>query len=342
MKNSTQLPSFEEYKQKTPKREGVSVAAVGDSQLPSLSRYARGNVDVTAISPLSDSAGAAISKGARNKAMAFAHPVDQAIIKTLDNASINAIFNKVVQTSIDANYGIALATGIHVSQNVYSPIYEIVVECAQSLDIPVPYVIISDSVHGLNACTAGTDQFAFIAISSLLPMVLKREELKFVIGHECGHLALGHVVYHTAMNMMGMMGGLLPLVGPAITKTISVPMNAWGRRSEISADRAGLICCKDVNVAKRALFRLEAGLLNVDEVDIDEYVRESEAVLDSTAIGKYAEINMTHPLIPKRIKALDLFARSEVYAKSIGIPAGPHAFSAEQLTRETEKIIEIM
>ncbi|MDE6590314.1 MAG: M48 family metallopeptidase, partial [Oscillospiraceae bacterium] len=244
MSNSTQLPSFAEYKKNfAPQAESTVTPLKGS--LPSLAEYSRESATVTAISPFAEGNGAAVSYEARLKSLAFAHPVDQTIIKALDNAAVNAVFNKVVQTSIDANYGLTLATGIHVSQNTYSQIYEVVLECAQSLGIPVPYVIISDSVRGLNACTAGTDQFAFIAISSMLPMVLKREELKFVIGHECGHLALGHVVYHTATSMMGAMGGLLPLVGPIIAKTISYPLNAWSRRSDISADRAGLICCQD-------------------------------------------------------------------------------------------------
>lgn len=342
MSGSVELPSLKDYRRDAPRgADGPSPAGAAE-RLPSLREYARERATVSAVSPLSGGDGALVPEKARSRALAFAHPVDRAVIRALDNPTINAVFNKVVQTSIDASYGLTLATGIHVSQHAYRDLYAIVVDCARSLGIPVPYVIISDSVRGLNACTAGTNQFAFIAISSMLPLVLKREELQFVIGHECGHLALGHVVYHTALNVMGTAGGLLPLVGPIITRTVSVPLNAWGRRSEISADRAGLICCGDAAVAKRALFRLEAGLLNVDGVDIDEYVRESERMLENTSIGKFAEIGMEHPIIPKRIKALDLFARSEVYARSLGRAAEPDSLSEARLAQETEKIIEIM
>lgn len=337
------FPSLEEYKKKSGYRKSeVAEDTKQRNELPSLCEYAKEKGIDISVSPLSGGNRAEVSVEARRSALEFAHPVDQSVIKTLDNPAINAVFNKIVQTSIDANYGLALATGIHVGQNAYKQLYEIVVECAKELGIPIPYVIISDSVHGLNACTAGTNQFSFIAISTMLPVVFSLEEMKFVIGHECGHLALGHVVYHSAISMMGAAGGLLPLVGPVIAKTISYPLNAWGRRSEISADRAGLICCGDINVAKRALLRLEGGLLNIDSVDIDEYVKESERMLDNTSIGRFAEFNMQHPIIPKRIKALDLFSRSEVYEKHTGQPINADSLGRDQLSKETEKIIEVM
>lgn len=328
MNNKQLLPSLEEYRKSSSNKS----AASSD---PSYEKY---------LSPLSSGSAAAISRQARSNIMEFAHPVDAAIIRSLDNPAINGVFNKVVQTSIDASYGLSLATGIHVSRNTYPELYAIVEECAAKLNIPVPYVIISDQVRGINACTAGTDQFAFIAISSMLPLVLNADELKFVIGHECGHLALGHVVYHTALSMMGAAGGLLPLVGNIIAKTISYPLNAWSRRSEISADRAGLICCGDVQVAKRSLFKLEAGLMNINSVDIDAYVRECEAMLENSTLGKLNEFFMSHPIIPKRIKAIDLFANSVVYAKAMGMDAKQlsRAISMHELTQQTEKIIEVM
>lgn len=329
MDSKQNLPSLAEYRKTSGKISTSGTSAA------SYEKY---------LSPLSSGSVAAVSRQARQKIMEFAHPVDAAIIKSLDNPTINAVFNKAVQTSIDASFGLSLATGIHVSRNTYPELYAVVEECAVKLDIPVPYVVISDQVKGINACTAGTDQFAFIAISSMLPLVLNQDEMKFVIGHECGHLALGHVVYHTALGMMGAAGGLLPLVGNMIAKTISYPLNAWSRRSEISADRAGLICCGDVQVAKRSLFKLEAGLLNISSVDIDAYVRESEAMLENSTFGKFGEFFMSHPIIPKRIKAINLFANSVVYARAIGLDAKqlPGAISLHELTQKTEKIIEVM
>lgn len=339
MQKCHQIQSLSEFKRisdnttvTASKKKEVSVVQNESSQIRSLS-------------PMKNSDAALVSDRTRNNILTFAHPIDANIIKTLDNPAINTVFNKVVQTSIDATWGLSLATGIHVGPNTYPEIYKIIVECADTLGIPIPYVIISDQVRGINACTAGTNQFSFIAVSSMLPMVLNTEELKFVIGHECGHLALGHVVYHTAISMVGTATGLIPIVGDIISKTITYPLNAWSRRSEISADRAGLVCCGDINVATKSLLKLEAGLLNVNEIDIDDYVSESENVLQNSLLGKIGEITMSHPIIPKRIKALKIFNDSTIYADISGVDVTTQKnslLSCEKLSVETEKIIEIM
>lgn len=322
------LPSLMEYRNKT----------TGERETKADTSYAK------ALSPFRSGEAAVVSPKTRRRTLEYAHPVDATIIKALNNPTVNGVFNKVVQASIDASYGLSLATGIHVSKNTYPKLFAIVEECAEKLGIPVPYVIISDQVKGINACTAGTDQFAFIAISSILPLVMNEDALRFVIGHECGHLALGHVVYHTAISVIGAAGGLLPLVGNIITKTISYPLNAWSRRSEISADRAGLICCGDAMIAKRSLIKLEAGLMNANSIDIDVYLRESEAMLENSTLGKLNEFSLSHPIIPKRIKAIELFARSEAYFKAIdSSPTGAcKLISAHELTQQIEKIIEVM
>lgn len=299
---------------------------------------------IQAISPFKSGKNASVSYSARSKALNFAHPVDRALIEKLDNPIVNTLFNKFVQASIDANYGLSLASGIRVSKNNYPELYEIVEECADTLGIPVPYVIISNSVSGMNASTAGTDQFAFIAMSSMLPMLMDKDELRFVIGHECGHLVMGHVVYHTAMNLMGVAGGLIPVVGPIVAKTISYPLNAWSRRSEISADRAGLICCGNLDVAKRTLIKLEAGFMNVNDLDIDAYVKDSERLHSSLGLGEMKELLYTHPIIPKRLKALDLFCRSKIYAKinPSADTQGKYLLYDEELKNATEKIVEVL
>ena len=337
MNNKPRIQSLSEFK----RGAGNGVVCVNDKTQHS------GGSDanlINTLSPLKSGNNSLVSASSRCKILNFAHPVDAAIVKTLDNPAINTVFNKVVQTSIDATWGLSLATGIHVGPNTYPELYKIVVECANKLGIPIPYVIISDQIKGINACTAGTNQFSFIAISSMLPLVMNTDELKFVIGHECGHLALGHVVYHTAINMVGSASGLIPIVGDVISKTITYPLNAWSRRSEISADRAGLLCCGDIGIATKSLLKLEAGFLNTDEIDIDAYVNECETVLHNTMLGKFGEISMSHPIIPKRIKALKLFNSSIVYANASGNILEPSTplLTADRLSAETEKIIEIM
>lgn len=274
----------------------------------------------------------------------FAHPIDGAITGALDRPKIKAVFSKIVDIIVDTNYRLQLASGVKISESYYPEIYAVIKECAGVLNIPVPYVIISSSIEGINACTSGTDKFAFIALSNLLALMMNKEEKKFIIGHECGHLALGHVIYHTAVSTFGNLGSLIPLIGPVVAGSITYPLKAWSRRSEISADRAGLLCCKDINIAKRTLLKLEAGLAGIDNVDIENYLANSRDMMDISKIGKYRELFLNHPIIPKRIEALDLFYKSEKYYRISGTskPEGLTLLKDQELEDITNKTIKVI
>lgn len=342
MKNSSEFPSFDDYiKSGHQGNKDTLLSARSTDSLPGFAEYFSGHETIP-ISPLNSGKDYMVSAEARGNALAFAHPADTELIKALDSPAVNSVIGKLVQAKFDASYSLTLSTGIHITNKTYPDLYDVLVECANTLKIPVPYAVISSSVPGINACAAGTDQFSFIMISSLLPVFMNRDELKFIIGHECGHIALGHVMYHTAGSLIGDMGALLPLVGPYIAQTVSFPLKAWDRRSEISADRAGLVCCGSLDVAQRALYKLEAGLLGNVSIDIDEYIRESEDFLNGSLIGKYSELKLEHPLLPKRMKALGYFAHSRPYAEFMGFDPPADWFSREQLNAETEKILGIM
>lgn len=278
------------------------------------------------------------------EAVEFAHPIDASIIKILDNKLINELFEKYVDASVDLQSGLALSSSFKIDEKTNPELHCIILECADKLNIPVPYTVISRSVSGINAQTAGTDEFAYIAVSSLLSVLLSKEEQKFVLGHECGHIALGHVVYHTAMRTIGDLGNLVPIVGNLIAGTIQFPLNAWSRRSEISADRAGLICCEDIKTAKKALLKLEAGFMNIDNVDMDEYLENSKMFRNNNSLGKFTELFNEHPIIPKRIEALDLFANSEKYYKITHkpVPQSVKLISDSELEKRTNQIIKII
>lgn len=283
--------------------------------------------------------------------LGFAHGVDALIIKALDNPAVNKVFKTFVQVSIDATFGLNLAQGIPISRATSPELYSTLRHCSETLGIPIPYTIISSAVSGVNAMTAGTDDFAFIAISGLVPVLFSNDEQRFIIGHECGHLALGHVVYHSAVSMLGNAAQVVPVIGPAIANTIVFPLNAWSRRSELSADRAGLICCGDLDAAVQTLIKLELALASITvggnspviKIDPSEYVDAANNMLNKNIIGKYGELLHSHPLLPRRIEALELFSRSEMYFRFAkkDPPAGIRLISDKELERSTENLVKV-
>lgn len=282
------------------------------------------------------------TEDSRSNALDFAHPMDASIIRILDSPLVNKAFSGLIDLTVDAQYGLVLSTGLRVD-NQENELGDIVRDCAKALGINVPYTAISSSIAGLNAMTVGTDEFVYIAISSLMQRMLEDDELRFVIGHECGHIALGHVLYHTVVNTLSNFSQLIPVVGPTVYQLAAWPLKAWSRRSEISADRAGLYCCGDVNVACKTLLRLEAGFTSVDAFDVHEYIRNTNNRLEHSQIGHLAELFNEHPIIAKRMEALLVFTNSEKYYRLTGKtpPTGVVLYDDAELDRRTEQIVSV-
>ncbi len=273
----------------------------------------------------------------------YAHPVDGWIIRTLNATPVKSVMNKALDVLVSYQFGYDLARSIFIDDRSFPDIFEVLSHCAKILGIPIPHAVTRHDVALFNAYTAGTDEYAFINVSSALCKHFTKEESAFVVGHECGHIASGHMVYHTlasaltnaALNQLGPMGTVLRL-------TAGIPLMAWARRSEVTADRAGLLCCGDIAVAERSLLRLVTGLADAESVDMEAFLRRYKDVQEYHSFSKLQELTATHPLIPKRIEALRLFSNSEVYYTLSGKPRpeGKLLLSREELNRQVSQIVQ--
>ena len=278
---------------------------------------------------------------------AYSHPIDSGIISVLDRPVVNSVFNKYVNFMVDRVYGQVLASAIPVTSNNYPNLNAIVDECVGILHIHRPYVVVSQSVPGLNAVTFGNDEKPYIAISALMVRLMDDEKMRFIIGHECGHIAMGHVIYHTVVDTIRLFGYSIPAVGDLVYKAVEYPLHAWHRRSEITADRAGLLCCRSLENAQKTLLQLESGFTDVEKIDLGEYLKNSREFLKGSWVRRVGELKSTHPLTPKRILALALFAHSRLYhdlcADEIGKKDDTAGLLDENmLASETEAILKVV
>lgn len=227
-----------------------------------------------------------------------------------------------------------LGKSVEVTRRQFPNLYETVVDCAERLDIAPPAVYVSQS-KALNAGTYGTDTEAFIVLNSGLIDRFEREELEFVIGHECGHLQNNHVVYATAAEFLAQ--GVGSFVRWAVAPA-KVALSAWSRRGEITCDRSGLLCCRDAEVAYRAIMKLAVGSDELmEEIDIDEYMNQLDDL--QSGFGRFREYLEDHPYLPKRVEALRLFADSSYYRNIIGERDGR---PLDEIDREVEELVKVM
>lgn len=274
----------------------------------------------------------------------FAHEVDSTVLRVLESAHIQSIINRFADVLVSYESGTDISSGIVIDKNNFPEIFQVLQHCCKTLGIRIPHAVVSSSMQGINAYASGTVDMPYLLISDLATKLLTLDELCFIIGHECGHLAMEHLVYHFIGKKLYSLGTRIPVVGPALAKTLGLPLNTWSRYSEITCDRAGFICCGDLKTAQRALMKLESGFANVSDVDLDVYVEQSLSSLENMKVGVVKEYFFDHPLTPKRLKALDLFSQSELYYRVTGkmAPNGTVLMSDIVLKEKVDALLTVL
>ncbi len=133
-----------------------------------------------------------------------------------------------------------------VNEKNYPRLNNILNECYESLNVTdFPEVFVSNRLKGINAISVGTDNRPIILISQKSVIVLSDGELKFMIGHELGHILQKNLMCHTIKGMLDNLNSKSEIIGSIVSDIIDVPLNQWFRCTEYTADRAGYICCGD-------------------------------------------------------------------------------------------------
>lgn len=183
---------------------------------------------------------------------------------------------------------------------------KIIIENKKRLQVePVDIFIAPD--RSLNAYTFGLSSPKAIVLHSALFRVMDAEEIQFILGHEMGHVALGH----TWLNSL--IGGMAGIPAPyAASYLLALIFRWWNRSCEFSADRAGLLACNQPAKAVRALVKLEAGSAAVSPETMERILEKIQAE-DDNPISSLLELTATHPMIVKRIEQIRKYTASSEY-----------------------------
>lgn len=202
-----------------------------------------------------------------------------------------------------------LASSARVGPRQFADLDALLEECVQVLDAPVrPEMFVIQSPEA-NAYCIGMDD-PFIVVTSGLYDLMTHDEMRFVIGHELGHALSGHAVYRTMLNHLLRLGasfGFIPIGGWAL-RAIVAALQEWQRKSELSGDRAGLLCGQDFDTAIRVELKLAAGS-HLEKLDTQAFLAQAR---DYDATGDMRDgllklLNLelrTHPFSVLRAAAL--------------------------------------
>ncbi len=251
---------------------------------------------------------------------AYEHPADRSALVALRKLTgFDAILRNIAGLFSDRSLRLLfLASSVRASEQQFPQLYQMLLDGAYVLDLPrVPELFITQDPR-VNAMALGTDK-PFIVITSGLVELMDEDEIRFVIGHELGHVLSGHSVYRTmlfALISLAARFAVVPIAWIGL-KAVIWGLEEWYRKSELSCDRAGLLASQDVPASRRALMKT-AGGAHLGELSADaflEQAREYDAVPDvrESLIKMMQMQGETHPFAVVRFAELDRWANEGEY-----------------------------
>jgi Zn-dependent protease with chaperone function len=179
--------------------------------------------------------------------------------------------------------------GVRLSERQLPDLYARVRAAAGRLGLDrVPEVYVIQAGGSLNAFAAKLFSRRFVIVfSDLVDGCTDERQLDFVIGHELGHHAAGHLSWNGFLAPFR----LLPWLGAA-----------YSRACEYTCDRAGYAAVGDLEPAMRGLVVLAAGGKLASRVDLKAFIDQRAET--TGFIPATLELLSSHPYLCKRVAAL--------------------------------------
>jgi Zn-dependent protease with chaperone function len=234
---------------------------------------------------------------------AWEHPADKVALKALQQVPgldtvIKSIFSITTEKSLRL---MALGSSVRVTEKQFARVHQLFEEACQTLDVAEkPELFVAQNPF-FNAGAVGLDK-PFIVLNSSLVTNLDDEELLGVIGHELAHILSGHVLYKTLLVILVRLSTMafnIPLTGIALGSIITA-LKEWDRKSELSADRAGVLVTQNPEKSIHLLMKM-AGGGHVEDMDLGEFIKQSQEYQQANSLLDTAHkvmntIWLSHPV----------------------------------------------
>ncbi|MFF4009164.1 M48 family metallopeptidase [Streptomyces sp. NPDC001717] len=209
---------------------------------------------------------------------AYEHPADRSALVALRKLSgfdtaFKALSALLPERSLRLLF---LSDSVRVGETQFPHLHAMLRDACYILDLEkVPQMYVQQDPRP-NAMCIGLDE-PIIVVTTGLVELLDEEEMRAVVGHEVGHALSGHSVYRTILlflTNLALKVAWIPLGNVAITALVT-GLREWFRKSELSADRAGLLVGQDVQASMRGLMKI-AGGNHLHEMNVDAFLAQAE------------------------------------------------------------------
>lgn len=168
---------------------------------------------------------------------------------------------------------------------------------------PVDFYVTGDSsinAFSVEATEAGNPHI--VNINSGMIDIMSEEELRFVIGHELGH------IINKDLSLRRLIYFVFPPDTTAPPLALEYKIRLHDQLAELVADRYGFLASGNLNACVTAFYKMSSGLdLGKMDVSIDALLKDNRKHLDyflkDKGLSRY-----DHPVNPIRIEAIKLYA----------------------------------
>ncbi|MEU0657938.1 M48 family metallopeptidase [Streptomyces lavendulocolor] len=248
---------------------------------------------------------------------AYEHPADRSALVALRRLSgfdtvFKALSGLLPERSLRLLF---LSDSVRVSDAQFAHLNSMLRDACYILDLEkVPSMYVTQDPKP-NAMCIGLDE-PIIVVTTGLVELLDEEEMRAVIGHEVGHALSGHAVYRTVLLFLTGLAtkiAWIPLGNVAIMAIVTA-LREWFRKSELSADRAGLLVGQDLRASMRGLMKI-AGGNHLHEMNVDAFLEQAEEYeaggdLRDSVLKILNVLPRSHPFTTVRAAELKKWAES--------------------------------
>lgn len=181
------------------------------------------------------------------------------------------------------------------------------------------YITGNSEVNAFAIMAQEENEAHIINVNSALIQLMSDDELKFVIGHELGHL----------ISQDAKLLNLVQFVfeGESIPVLLMHKIRLWNQLAELVADRYGYMAVENLNVCISAFFKMSSGLdFAKMGIDFNSFIEENKKRLAYFQEEEGLSCD-SHPINPIRVEAIHLFSKAK---------------SDKELTKQMEGLINIL
>ncbi|MFG2866910.1 M48 family metallopeptidase [Streptomyces sp. NPDC048338] len=253
---------------------------------------------------------------------AYEHPADRSALVALRKLTgfdtvFKALSGLLPERSLRLLF---LSDSVRVSDAQFSHLNDMLRDACYILDLEkVPPMYVTQDPKP-NAMCIGLDE-PIIVVTTGLVELLDEEEMRAVVGHEVGHALSGHAVYRTILLFLTSLAvkiAWIPLGNVAILAIVTA-LREWFRKSELSADRAGLLAGQDLQASMRGLMKI-AGGNHLHEMNVDAFLAQADEYekggdLRDSVLKILNVLPRTHPFTTVRAAEVKKWSESRDYQR---------------------------